>query len=60
MYESFEAFQEALSIQQKSLQPGDKDLAETLNNICHLLHVTREEQLEQASVSTASTESSEE
>jgi hypothetical protein len=58
-YEAYEAFQEALTIQQKSLQPGDKDLVETLDNICHLLRLEKKrgEKMEQSSVSTTSTSS---
>mmetsp|Transcript_11617 Transcript_11617/g.16706 ORF Transcript_11617/g.16706 Transcript_11617/m.16706 type:complete len:142 (+) Transcript_11617:79-504(+) len=42
-YDAFSAFEEALSIQQDLLSPGDKDTANTLRNIWLMLRRKREE-----------------
>jgi hypothetical protein len=42
-YDALTAFEHALAIQQKSLGPGDKDIANTLTNIWLMLSKKREE-----------------
>jgi hypothetical protein len=42
-YDALTAFEHALAIQQKSLSPGDKDIANTLSNIWLMLSKKREE-----------------